>query len=68
MKFEIPHPLKVEHEELHESLRRATKENGELGEAARAVAGLLHPHFIRRRNMHCLRSAAARSGCRQGDS
>jgi len=47
MKFEIPHPLKVEHEELHESLRRATKENGELGEAARAVAGLLHPHFIK---------------------
>lgn len=47
MKFEIPRPLKIEHEELHERLRKATKETGELGEAARAVAELMHPHFLK---------------------
>ena len=34
MKLEIPRPLKVEHEELHEMLRKATKEPGKLGDAA----------------------------------
>ncbi len=47
MKFEIPRPLKIEHEELHERLRKATKETDELGEAARAVAELMHPHFLK---------------------
>lgn len=47
MKFEIPHPLKAEHEELHEMLRKATKEPGELGEAAKAVEKLMHPHFLK---------------------
>lgn len=47
MKFEIPRPLKVEHEKLHEILSKATKEPGELGDAARAVANLMHPHFIK---------------------
>lgn len=47
MKFEIPRPLKVEHEELHAMLRKATKEPGEVGEAAAAVAKLMHPHFVR---------------------
>jgi hypothetical protein len=46
MKFEIPRPLKVEHEKLHDILRKATKEAGELGDAAKAVAKLLHPHFV----------------------
>lgn len=47
MKFEIPKPLQVEHEELHAKLVKATKEPGAVGEAAREVARLLHPHFVR---------------------
>lgn len=47
MEFKIPYPLKVEHEELHNILSKATKEPGELGEAAKAVAKLMHPHFIK---------------------
>jgi Hemerythrin HHE cation binding domain len=47
MKFEIPRPLKVEHEKLHDILRKATKEAGEFGDAAKAVAKLLHPHFVK---------------------
>ncbi|MGD9953499.1 MAG: hemerythrin domain-containing protein [Burkholderiales bacterium] len=47
MKFEVPKPLQVEHEELHARLLKATKEAGAIGEAAREVARLLHPHFVR---------------------
>jgi hypothetical protein len=47
MKFEIPKPLQVEHAELHEKLVKATRESGAIGEAAREVARLLHPHFVR---------------------
>lgn len=47
MKFEIPKPLQVEHEELHATLVNATKAPGAVGEAAREVARLLHPHFVR---------------------
>lgn len=47
MKLEIPKPLQVEHEELHATLVKATKEPGAVGEAAREVARLLHPHFVR---------------------
>lgn len=47
MKLTIPHPLKLEHEELHEQLRRATRESGGLSEAAKAVAKLMHPHFVK---------------------
>lgn len=46
MKFEIPKPLQAEHEELHATLAEATKEPGAVGEAAREVARLLHPHFV----------------------
>ena len=38
MEFVIPRPLRLEYEEPHEELRKATKEAGALGEAARAVA------------------------------
>ena len=47
MKLQIPAPLKAEHDELHARLMRATKEPGVLGEAAREVARLLHPHFVK---------------------
>jgi len=47
MKFEIPQPLRQEHEALHEELRRATRAGGEIGEAAETVAALMHPHFVK---------------------
>ncbi len=47
MKFEIPAPLQAEHEELHARLVKATQEPGAIGAAAREVARLLHPHFVR---------------------
>jgi hypothetical protein len=39
--------MKVEHEELHGELTIATKEKGPLGDAAKAVAEVLHPHFMK---------------------
>jgi len=47
MKFEIPRPLKVEHDELHGELVEATKAGGRTGDAAKVVAKLLHPHFVK---------------------
>jgi hypothetical protein len=47
MEFTIPRPLKVEHDELHAELAKATKAGGKVGEAATAVAKLLHPHFVK---------------------
>jgi hypothetical protein len=47
MKFEVPSPLKSEHEELHGELVLATKTGGRTGEAAKAVAKLMHPHFLK---------------------
>ena len=47
MEFKIPDSLRVEHEELHTELVRATKVEGPVGEAARNVATLLHPHFVK---------------------
>ena len=47
MDFIIPEPLKREHEELHDELRKATKEDGAVGDAAKALAKLMHPHFVK---------------------
>ncbi len=47
MKFMSPEPMKLEHDELHAELFKATKEPGKLGEAARAVAKVLHSHFVK---------------------
>ena len=47
MKFEIPAALRAEHEQLHARLAQATEEPGALGEAARQLARLLQPHFVR---------------------
>jgi hypothetical protein len=41
----IPGSLREEHAHLHEVLEEATKEEGPLGEAARAVMEVLQPHF-----------------------
>lgn len=46
MEIKIPASLKAEHEEIHEELVRLTKAGGKTGEAARAVANALHPHFV----------------------
>ncbi len=45
MEFRIPQPLKSEHEELHAELVKAAQAGRKIGEAAKAVAKLLHPHF-----------------------
>lgn len=47
MDFKIPRPLKTEHDELHAQLVKATQEGGRTGDAAKEVARLLHPHFIK---------------------
>ena len=47
MKFIIPIPLPQQHEALHDELRRATQAGGEVGEAARTLAHLMHPHFVK---------------------
>jgi hypothetical protein len=47
MELNIPRSLKLEHEELHAELARATRAGGRTGESARAVADILHPHFIK---------------------
>lgn len=47
MKFQVPEPLHIEHEELHTRLKKAVDEPGAVGEAAREVARRLHPHFVR---------------------
>ena len=51
MKFIIPQPLKSEHETLHERLRQATEAGGEVGQAAKTVARLMHPHFLKENQM-----------------
>jgi len=47
MEFKIPPSLKAEHEELHSELAKATTAGGRAGEAAKEVARLLHPHFVK---------------------
>ena len=47
MRFTIPQPLQQEHEALHERLRQATQAGGEVGEAAKTLARLMHPHFVK---------------------
>jgi hemerythrin superfamily protein len=47
MEFTIPRSLRIEHEELHEELAKITKKDGKIGDAGRAVAKVLHPHFVK---------------------
>jgi hypothetical protein len=47
MKFEIPTAMKADHDELHRELVSATKAAGQTGEAAKAVAKVLHAHFVK---------------------
>lgn len=43
----IPKALVAEHQELHAELVKLTLRRGKVGEAARTVATLLHPHFLK---------------------
>jgi hypothetical protein len=45
--MKAPPSLRREHEELHADLGRASKMPGRLGETAREVARIMHPHFLR---------------------
>jgi len=47
MTLGIPGSMKEEHEELHEQLKKATEMPGKVGQAAKNVARVLHPHFER---------------------
>jgi len=47
MNYPIPQPLQQEHEALHAELRNATQAGGAVGDAARALARLMHPHFVK---------------------
>lgn len=46
-RIEIPEAMRVEHQHLHEALLEAAEASGRTGEAAREVARVLHPHFVR---------------------
>lgn len=43
----IPAAMKAEHDAIHQRLVRAAAAPGPTGDAARALAKVLHPHFIR---------------------
>ena len=47
MIFQTPAALKAEHDALHQDLSSATKAGGRTGEAAKEVARLMHPHFLK---------------------
>lgn len=47
MNIPIPQTLKMEHDELHSELQFIMNEHGKVGEAAKAVAKILHPHFVK---------------------
>lgn len=47
VQLRIPESMRVEHAEIHDRLVEATNASGAVGEAARELATLLHPHFVR---------------------
>ena len=46
-KLEIPESIQAEHQEIHSTLVEATYAPGQVGVAAKALAKVLHPHFVR---------------------
>jgi len=46
-KTQIPKSIQVEHEAIHSLLIEATRAPGRVGVAAKALAEVLHPHFVR---------------------
>ena len=47
VKVQIPSSIRAEHQEIHASLIEATRVPGPIGVAAKALADVLHPHFVR---------------------
>lgn len=45
--IEIPKSVRAEHEAIHAALVEATQAPGRVGAAARELAEILHPHFVR---------------------
>jgi hemerythrin-like domain-containing protein len=45
MEFKVPESLELEHQELHNQLVKAIEQGGDVGDAAKTVAEVLHPHF-----------------------
>lgn len=45
--IQIPQSVQAEHQEIHATLVEATKAPGDVGVAARELASVLHPHFVR---------------------
>src|SRR6188474_2333313 len=43
----IPTSIWAEHQEIHSALVAATKATGRVGAAAKELAAILHPHFVR---------------------
>ena len=46
-KIQIPKSVQAEHEAIHSTLVEATKAPGRVGAAAKELATVLHPHFVR---------------------
>ena len=46
-RIEIPRSVKTEHDAIHATLKEATRAAGPVGPAARELARVLHPHFVR---------------------
>jgi hypothetical protein len=46
-RFPIPESMRAEHAAIHDALEGATRVSGPVGEAARELARVLHPHFVR---------------------
>ena len=47
MTIAIPRSVQIEHAAIHSALEDATKAPDPVGKAARALAEVLHPHFVR---------------------
>jgi hypothetical protein len=45
--LQVPESVRAEHERIHAALIDAAKAPGAVGEAARELARVLHPHFVR---------------------
>lgn len=46
-KLQIPKSVQAEHEAIHSALVEATQATGRVGNAAKNLAEVLHPHFVR---------------------
>ena len=44
---QIPASVRAEHQEIHQALEAATRASGQVGAAARTLAAVLDPHFVR---------------------